>query len=152
MKKGEIKQGVRKQSNRQQQNISAVVTATINELIVETHRLSKFPLCIHQDDAMIWYDRITRSHVIINSRKFRIPDNACKVYSIVYNLLKFRTQINNIISKKSYSSIKTLTCHGVGQGSGNGDTKWTFLSIPIMELVENLSQGFKIQLYRKKKQ
>ena len=34
-----------------QKEMSAIETATINEVIVETHRLTKKPLCIHQDDA-----------------------------------------------------------------------------------------------------
>ena len=33
-----------------QKNLCAVETGTIDQL--ETHRLTKYPLCIHQDDAM----------------------------------------------------------------------------------------------------
>ena len=58
-----------------QKNMSAIETATLNELILESHRLKKHPLCIHQDDAMECYDRIIRTHATINSRKFCIPDN-----------------------------------------------------------------------------
>ena len=122
---------------------SVFETATISELIVETHKLTKFSLCI---------DRIIRSHAILNSRKFGIPDNICKVYSIAHDLIKFRTQMNITISKKSYSSTKTLTYYGVGQGTGNGGTKWTFISIPMMKVVENVSQGCIIKLPRSHKQ
>ena len=85
---------------------------------------------------MGYYDRIIRSHAILNSRKFGIPDNVCKVYDTAHDFMRFRTQINNTISKKSYSSTKTLICHGIGQGTGNGGTKWKFISIPMMEVVE----------------
>ena len=54
---------------------SAIETATLNELIIESHRLTKHPLCIHQDDAMGCYHRIIRIHSTINSYKFCIPDN-----------------------------------------------------------------------------
>ena len=113
----------------------AVEIVTIDQVILETHRLTKFPLCIHQDDAIRCYDRITRSHAILNSRKFGIPDNICKVYNIAHNLMKFRTQINNSISKKNYSSTDKSKCHGAGQGAGNGGTKWTIISIPMIEVV-----------------
>ena len=38
--------------------MSAVETATINEIMIDTHRLTKVPLCIHQDDAKACYGRI----------------------------------------------------------------------------------------------
>ena len=97
--KGGNKQVLRKQSNRRPNIFSTVETATINELIVETHRLTKFPLCIHQDNTMGCYDRIIRKYVFLNSRKFGIRDNFCKFYSIAHDLMKFRTEINNTISK-----------------------------------------------------
>ena len=62
--------------------------------------------------------------------------------------MKFRTQINNSISKKSYSSTDKLKCHGVGQGVGNGETKWTFISIPMIEVVEEVLKCCVIQLPR----
>ena len=103
-------------------NFYAVETGTIDQFVIETHRLTKYLLCIHQDDIMGCYDRIIRSRAILNSRKFGIPNNICKVYSIAYDIMKFRTQINNNISKTSYSSTADLICHGAGQGAGNGDT------------------------------
>ena len=129
---------VRKQSNRGKKNFFAVEIATIDKVILETQRLTKFPLCIHQDDAMGCYDRIIRSHAILNSSKFGIPDNIYKFFINVHNLMKFRTQINTSISKKSYSSIEKLKCHGAGQGAGNRGTKWTFINIPMIEDVEEV--------------
>ena len=85
------------------------------------------------------YDRIIRSHAILNSHKFGISDNLCKVYNIVHDIMQFRAQINNTISKKCYSNTKTRTYHGVGQEAGNRDTKWKFKSITIIEIVEEVS-------------
>ena len=130
----------------------AVETATIDQLIIETHRLTKFPLCIHHDDTMGYYDSIIRSHAILNSRKFGIPDNICKVYNITHKLMQFRTEINNIISKKRYSRTDNLKCQGAGQGAGNGGTKWTFISIPMIEVVKEVSPGCVIQLPRESNQ
>ena len=146
MKKAEANHWLGNNQTWGRKNLYAVETATIDQLIIETHRLTKFPLCIHQDDAMGCYDRIIRSHAIPNSCKFGIPDNICKVYSIAHNLMKFRTQINNSISKKSYSNTDKLKYHGAGQGVGNGGTNWTF--IPMIEVVEEVSKGRVIQLLR----
>ena len=120
-------------------NFCAVEIGTIDQLIIETHRLTKYPLCIHQYDAMGCYDRIIRSHAILNSRKFGIPNNICKVYIIAHDMMQFKTQINNSISKTSYSSTAKLICHGAGQGAGNGGTNWTFTSIPMIAVVEDVS-------------
>ena len=152
MKKVESNKWLGNNQTGRRKNFCAVETATIDQLIIKTHRLTKFPLCIHQDDAMGCYDRIIRSHAILNSRKFGIPDNICKVYSIAYNLMQSKTQINNSVSKTSYSSTNKLKCHGVGQGAGNGRTKWTFISIPMIEVVEEVSQGCIIQVPRGSKQ
>ena len=85
------------------------------------------------------YDRIIRSHTILNSRKFGISNTICKVYSIAHDMMQFKTQINNSISKKSYSSTANLICHGTGQGAGNAGTNWTFISIPMITVVEDVS-------------
>ena len=39
-----------------------IKTIVINELIIELHRLTREPLCIHQDDAMGCFDRIIRNY------------------------------------------------------------------------------------------
>ena len=148
MKKAEANHWLGNNQTGGSKNFCAVETAIIDQLIIETNRLTKFPLCVYQDDAMECYDKIIRSHAILNSRNFGIPDNICKVYSIAHKLMKFRTQINNSISKKSYSSIDKLQCHRVGQGAGNGGTKLTFISTPMIEIVEAVSKGCVIQLPR----
>ena len=94
------------------------------------------------------YDRIIRSHAILNILKFGIPNNICKVYSIAHNRMQFKTQINNSISKTSYSSTVKLICHEAGQGAGNGGINWTFISIPMIAVVEDVSQGCIITLPR----
>ena len=123
-------------------NTSAVETATINEIMLDTHRLTKVPLCIHQDDAKACYDRIIRSHAILNSRKFGIPNNICRLYSITYDKMVFKLIINNGISKGDNRSSKTQKLHGAGQGAGNGGTQWTFISIPMIDTIDKVAQGW----------
>ena len=61
---------VRIESKGGRKNMSAVETSTINELVIEYHRLTRQALCIHQDDAMGCYDRIIRGHATLSIRKF----------------------------------------------------------------------------------
>ena len=137
---------VRKKKTGGRRNMSAVETATINEIIIDTHRLTKVPLCIHQDDAKACYDRIIRSHAILNSRKFGIPNNICRLYSITNDKMVFKLIINNGISKGDNRSSKTQKLHGAGQGAGNGGTQWTFISIPMIDTIDKVAQGWVIQL------
>ena len=69
--------------------------------------------------------------------------------------MTFKSHINNSISKKSYSSTDKLKCHGAGQGAGqgvgNGETKWTFIIKPMIEVVEEVSKGCVIKLPRESK-
>ena len=87
-------------------DMSTIVTATLNELIIESHRLTKQPLCIHQDDAMGCYDRIIRTHAAINSRKFGILDNIYKLHLKTHDSMEFKNQINNNTSMITYKSTK----------------------------------------------
>ena len=72
--------------------MSTIETETLNELIIESHRLTKHPLCIYQDDAMGCYDRIIRTYATINSRKCCIPDNICKLHLKPHDNMAFKTK------------------------------------------------------------
>ena len=67
----------------------AIEIASLNKLIIESHRLTKQSLYIYQDDAMGCYDVIIRTHVILNSRKFGIPDNICKLHLKAHDNMNF---------------------------------------------------------------
>ena len=75
--------------------MSAIETAILNELMIESHRLTKQPLCIHQDDTMGCYDRIIRTHATIKSRNYEIPDNVCRLHLKAHDNMQFKNQINN---------------------------------------------------------
>ena len=123
--------------------MSTVETATFDQTIIDIHCLTKQPICIHQEDAMSLYYRIIWSHAILSSRKFGIPDNIYRIYSVTHDKMIFKLQLN-IISKKDYSSTSKQTLHGVGQGFGNGETHWTFVSIPMMDTVAQITPDFTI--------
>ena len=89
MKKAESNQWLGNNQTGGRKTFCEVETGTIDQLVIETRRLIKYPLCIHQNDAMGCYDRIIRSHAILNSRKFDIPNDICKVYSIAHGLMQF---------------------------------------------------------------
>ena len=98
-------------------------------------------MCTHQDDEMGCYDRIIRNHAVLNSRKYNIPENVCKVYSIAHDKMKYRNKIGNKESNITYTSIEELELHEAGQGTDNGGTHWTFIIVPMMETVEQAVSG-----------
>ena len=131
--------------------MSSMEIAVINELIKEYHRITRETMCTHQDDTMGCYDKIIRNHAILNSRKYNIPDNVYIVHSIVNDKMKFRNRIGNKISDIIYTSTNTSTTelelHEAGQCTSNGGTHWTFISVPMMEIVEHVVPlGCTIQL------
>ena len=136
MKKAEKNKWLGLNQTERRKNTSAVETATINELIIEYHRLKRQILCIHKDDAKRCYDRIIREHSTLSNMKFLIPNNICKVHSIAHNKMKFKTQINNNTSSIEYTNTEDLPIHGIGQGAGNRGTKRNFISVPMMKIVE----------------
>ena len=80
---GETQTGGRKDT-------SSIDTATINELINEYHRFIREPFYSHQDDSMGCYDQIIRNNDILDSRKFRITNNVCKLHSRAHYSMQFQ--------------------------------------------------------------
>ena len=92
------------------------------------------------------YDRIIRNHAILCSRKIEISDNICKSHCQPHDKIHFKTQIKNKKSITSYKITKQLKLYGVGQGAGNIKTRWTFISVPMIEVIETLPSDCTIQL------
>ena len=92
------------------------------------------------------YDRIIRTNATINSQKFVIPDNICKLHQTAHDRMEFKNQINNNTSQITYKSTEKLPMHGQEQGAGNGGTHWMFISVPMMDIVDNVAPGCTIQL------
>ena len=86
MHKAESNQWLENNQTGGRKNFCKVETGTIDQLILDTHRLTKYPLCIHQDDAMGCYDRIIRRHVILNSTTASLASLTTFVKYIVLNM------------------------------------------------------------------
>ena len=103
-------------------------------------------MCIHQDDEKRCYDRIIWNHANLNNKKFLIPDNVGKIYFEAHEKIAFKTQLHNSISKTSYTSTKELLLRGAGQGAGNTGTEWTFISVSMIKIAKELTEGCIINL------
>ena len=114
--------------------MSAIKIARIDQLIIKAHLITSQPMCTHQDDVMGWYDRIIKNHVIINSRKYGIPENVCKLHSTTHEKVYYKTKNNSNIS---YTTATNHTPRSMGQCSSNGSSHWIFISIPMMEMIKN---------------
>ena len=62
-KERDAKRRRKKSGSERRKYMSAIETATLSQFIIESHKLTKHPLCIHQDDAMGCYDRIIKEHM-----------------------------------------------------------------------------------------
>ena len=136
----------------ERKHTSAMVTATINELIIKLHRVIRTDLWIHQDDTISRYDRILRGHIIFNSRKFHILYNICKFHGSTHDKMRFKTQLNNKISNIKYKSTEQIKLNGAGQGTGNSGTHWSFISIIMMGIVAEVAPRCTQQLPKGKKE
>ena len=95
--------------------------------------------CIHQDDAAACFDRIIMNNAILSSRKYDIPDNACKINCIAQKNMVYKTQSKDHTSNHSYSNTTDIPIHGGGQGSGNGGTLSNLISIPLLEVIDKFA-------------
>ena len=92
--------------------MSSIDIIVINELIIDPHRLNREFLCSHRDDAIGYYDKNFRNYTILNSRKFRIPNNICKIHCYSHDNIQFNNQIRTQISRTIYKRIIKLVSHG----------------------------------------
>ena len=51
-----------------------------------------------------------------------------------------------MISKTSYSSSQELPFHGTRHGASNTGTEWIFISVPMIQMYEELTESFTINL------
>ena len=93
--------------------MSDMKIAAFDQIIINIHCLIKQHLCIHHNQTIDCYDCIIKSHAFLNSRKFEISDNICKLYSATHNKMVFKLELNGI-SQQAYSSTSQTILHGIG--------------------------------------
>ena len=59
---------------------------------------------------------------------------------------KIQTQINNKVSSIEYTNTEDLPIHEFGQGAGNGEKRWNFISVPMLKIVEVVAPGCRLRL------
>ena len=80
---------------------SVDLVATIDNLILKTHRLTFKELVILQNNAKACFNRIINSHSTLRIRRFCIPNNICKLHSTTLRIIKYQVQ----------TALDTVQCH-----------------------------------------
>ena len=97
-----------------------------------------------QNDAVACFDRQANSHAILNSRRYEVPNQACKLLSATLHQTKYHVKTVLDVSDTSYGSTPDYLHYGLGKGSGCAGTIWLLDSTPMMEAVEKTCKGFDI--------
>ena len=81
---------------------------------------------------------------MLNSRKYEVPDKACKLLAAILQQTKYHVKTVLGVSNTSYKITPEYLYYGQGQGSGHSRTTWLFESIPMIETIEKTCSGFDI--------
>ena len=123
---------------------SAEMVALIDECITEISRITCTPLVKLQNDTVACFDRQVTPHAMLNSRKYEVPDKACKLLAATLQQTKYHVKTALGVSTTSYASSPSYPHYGQGQGSGHAGTIWLFESTPMMETIEKPCTGLDI--------
>ena len=96
--------------------------ALIDECITEIIRMTYTPLVKLQNDAVACFDRQVNFHEILNSRKYEVPDQACKPLSATLHQTKYHVKTVLCVSETLYSSTLEYPHYELGQGFGYART------------------------------
>ena len=116
----------------------------MEELITDVHRIACWNMAKLQNDTTAWYDCMISNLTSLVSRSYHIPDNACKIQATALKGMKYK-MITSLGISDDYCSISTsLTIHESDQGSGSLGINRLFNSVPMMELISKICNGFEI--------
>ena len=105
----------------------------INECIIEISRMTCTSLTKLQNDEVAWFDRQVNLHAILNSRKYEVPDRACKRLLPTLHQTKYHVKTVLCVSETLYSSTPEYPHYELGQGFGYARTTSLFETTPMME-------------------
>ena len=72
---------------------SAEMVALIDECITEINRMTCTPLVKLQNDTVACFDRQVTPYAMLNSRKYEVPDKACKLLAATLQQTKYHVKI-----------------------------------------------------------
>ena len=84
----------------------------IDECIIEVSRMTCIPLAKLQNDAVVCFDRQVTPHVILNSRKYEVPNKACKLLVATLQQTKHLVKTALGVSTTSYKSTPEYPHYG----------------------------------------
>ena len=113
----------------------------VDEFVTEIHRLTFTNLFELQHDAKVCFDLIINSHDMLTSRKFEIPDKICQIYSATLRNTEYRVQTALGTSNQYYKHSDSVPIHGNGQGAGQSEAVWVYISVPIMSTLDKHEEG-----------
>lgn len=93
------------------------------------------------NDAKSCYDRISCNPVMIVSRYFRMPRNACLTQAKTLRSMEFRLRTALGDSKRCYSHSNEYPVHGSGQGSCASSCIWLLISSILMDCLAAKANG-----------
>ena len=70
-----------------------------------------------QNDEVAWFDRQVNLNAILNSRKYEVPDRACKRLLPILHQTKYHVKTALCISEASYNSTLEYSHYGLVQWS-----------------------------------
>ena len=131
-------------------NFSIDIVALVDEFIMEIHRLTYRNILKIQNDVKVCFDGIINSHAILTSRKLEVSDEIFQLYSTTLYNTKYRTQPALGTTQCHYQHNPDELVHHTGQGSGSSSTHWVFISVPMMDILEQCNKGCTIHSLNKK--
>ena len=108
----------------------------IYEYITEISRMTYTPLTKLQKNTVAYFDRQVNSRVMLNNRKYEVPDQAYTLLSATLHQIKYHVKTVLGVSDTSYDSTPKYPHYGLAQCCGCAGRTWLFESTPMMETVE----------------
>ena len=111
---------------------------------MEYHRITHTTLAITQHDNRACFDRTVPNITSLCNQRSGIPKQICSLVNTIRKNTRYYTSTKDGISKEPYYHHTTSPVYGSGQGSGNAGSEWNFISVPLMQTLEQLSDGCEI--------
>ena len=123
---------------------SAEHPSLLEEIITDIHCITCRNLAKLKNDATACFDRMVTNLTTLCCRLHNLPELACKPQSSTLNTMKYKIITAICTSQQSYYTTKQKPIHGTGQVSGASRSNWIFTSVPMMDTIEKICEGYTI--------